>query len=544
MGARILGRAGEAFQIKPGDKIVFIAALSSWCKASRPLELACNRVAHFDADEIPALRASHEAWWARYWNTSLVEIGEPSIELQYYRSHYNMAALSRDPDFPPCDYGICTSDDPVCAADYKINYNYQAGFLGLNVAGRFDQTRPYDAPGLAHLPQAEADSETNFKHKGAYMSLGLGPRGMVAEHLWLGMKSQGAFYLVNTAERWYLTRDLDYARKVYPMVRSVCRFWEEDLKKENGNYLVIDDSAQEWTGHHCVNCCAGVAFIKSAMRLMLDLSEALGLDPGKRNLWRDIRDHVGPIPVREATSLHSLFDSPQIDLQNVYPKGTLEGKEVIVFEGEGIDWSFECAVQVFPIYPAGEIGLDSDTRLLQAARHTVALRSLAEAKGTSWPGPKPSGIDGGAWFDGNHGCLFFTAAVRIGHDPNEIWTNLLEWCQHRVWPNGLRRGINDGIENYSAVPNAIHEMMLLSHENVLRFFRVWPRQLAPDARFENLWAYGGFRVFLPRWCPVKSARCESKAAWVVTARSKTRGRSRAFMLSAQTEPFRGCKAPA
>jgi hypothetical protein len=37
-------------------------------------------------------------------------------------------------------------------------------------------------------------------------------------------------------------------------------------------------------------------------------------------------------------------------------------------------------------------------------------------------------------------------------------------------------------------------MMLLSHENILRFFRVWPRKSAPNARFENLWAYGAFKV--------------------------------------------------
>ena len=36
-------------------------------------------------------------------------------------------------------------------------------------------------------------------------------------------------------------------------------------------------------------------------------------------------------------------------------------------------------------------------------------------------------------------------------------------------------------------------MMLLSHENVLRFFRVWPKQSQPNANFHDLWAHGAFR---------------------------------------------------
>ncbi len=43
------------------------------------------------------------------------------------------------------------------------------------------------------------------------------------------------------------------------------------------------------------------------------------------------------------------------------------------------------------------------------------------------------------------------------------------------------------------VPNTIQEMMLQSHENVLRFFRCWPKKIEPNASFRDLWAYGAFR---------------------------------------------------
>ena len=43
------------------------------------------------------------------------------------------------------------------------------------------------------------------------------------------------------------------------------------------------------------------------------------------------------------------------------------------------------------------------------------------------------------------------------------------------------------------VPNTVQEMMLQSHENVLRFFRCWPKKMEPNASFRDLWAHGAFR---------------------------------------------------
>jgi hypothetical protein len=381
------------FHLKQDSKITFTAVFRSWFKTVRPLDAVRYAASTISAADILDHRKQHQQWWDRYWSTSIVEIPDPTIELQYYRSHYNMGSLSRDPDFPPCDYGLSTSDDPVSCADYKIDYNYQAGFLGLNVAGRFEQTVVYDSPGLAHLPRACADAVKLLGHGGAYMSLGLGPRGMVPEHIWLGMKSQNAFYLVNTAERWYLTRDIEYARRVYPLVREVARFWEQDLTLVKGHYPVIDDSGQEMTGHHCVNNSAGIAFVQLAMRLALDISAQLNVDADTHDLWRHILANVGPLPIRDAGTLHSVFSSPGMDLQNIFPKGSLKGKPIIAFEGEGIDYSFE-GIQTFPIYPAGQIGLSSDPKLLQAAHNTVGLRVWSEDSGNKWPGPKPGDIGG------------------------------------------------------------------------------------------------------------------------------------------------------
>ena len=57
---------------------------------------------------------------------------------------------------------------------------------------------------------------------------------------------------------------------------------------------------------------------------------------------------------------------------------------------------------------------------------------------------------------------------------------------------GMIIGNAHGMEHFSIVPNAIQEMLMQSHEGVLRFFPCWPKDL--DARFGTLRADGAFLV--------------------------------------------------
>ena len=150
---------------------------------------------------------------------------------------------------------------------------------------------------------------------------------------------------------------------------------------------------------------------------------------------------------------------------------------------------------IMHIYPGGAIGLNSDAELLQTARNTVAVLSEMEhARKKVNDGSKAQIWPRGAWNATNLGCLFFVAAVRVGFDPETILNELHDKIDKSGLPNGFLDKNPHGIENLSTVPNTIQEMMLLSHEGILRFFRVWPTKTHPDARFFGLYAYGGFRV--------------------------------------------------
>ena len=59
-------------------------------------------------------------------------------------------------------------------------------------------------------------------------------------------------------------------------------------------------------------------------------------------------------------------------------------------------------------------------------------------------------------------------------------------------PFPIVAGGGGGIENCCGVPATINDMLLQSHEGLLRLFPVWPEN--QDAKFENLRAYGAFLV--------------------------------------------------
>ncbi|MDR2382381.1 MAG: hypothetical protein LBD76_00635, partial [Prevotellaceae bacterium] len=119
----------------------------------------------------------------------------------------------------------------------------------------------------------------------------------------------------------------------------------------------------------------------------------------------------------------------------------------------------------------GAVGLDSDPELLKVARNTIDEMQR--------------------WLDSNGSNSFFPAAVRVGYPPDVIMQELRRYTEHAC-PNGFQLDNPHGIENLSAVPNTINEMLCMGHQDVVRLFPVWNRSL--DASFHRIRVEGAFLV--------------------------------------------------
>ncbi|HAC20702.1 MAG TPA: hypothetical protein DCF91_01230, partial [Porphyromonadaceae bacterium] len=121
--------------------------------------------------------------------------------------------------------------------------------------------------------------------------------------------------------------------------------------------------------------------------------------------------------------------------------------------------------------PAGQIGLASESSLLETAHNTIDVMQR--------------------WIDFNGSNSFFPAAVRVGYNADTILTKLNRYVNN-TYPNGFQRNNPHGIENFSTTPNTINEMLCMGHQDVVRVFPVWPTE--QDASFERIRVEGAFLV--------------------------------------------------
>jgi len=453
LGAEVKAEGEEGLRIAlaPGKQAIVVTSILSDLDAKDPLAAARKRVGGLTVADVARLGEQHQAWWRGFWARSFVEIGDPLIEKFWYGSHYLMASCSRAGKVPPGLFGNwITTDKPAWAGDFHLNYNHEAPFWGLYSSNHVDTAASYETPIMEFLPQAKADARKHLNCRGVYCIVGIGPWGIRSGNVFLGQKSNASYAATNMVMRFYATYDLDYARKIaYPFLREVGDFWEDYLKLEDGRYMDYNDAIHEGHTPKDVNPLLALGLIPMVFRGLLDMSEELGVDEGRRAKWQHILDHMPDYPVQE-----------------------MKGKTVFRYSERGQAWFGSNTLGIQHIYPAGAIGLDSDPKLLEIARNTHAVL--------------------GRWRDYNGFPTYYTAAARIGIDPKLILDNLRHQLTHHSYPNLFVFYGGGGIECCSAVPTCINEMLLQSHEGVLRFFPCWPK--GRDARFGNLRAYGAFLV--------------------------------------------------
>jgi alpha-L-fucosidase 2 len=165
------------------------------------------------------------------------------------------------------------------------------------------------------------------------------------------------------------------------------------------------------------------------------------VDGDRRAKWQYIIDHLPAYPTEQANG-KTTFRAAENSAGNVRGWGMLS------------------------VWPSGQIGLGSDAKLLAIAHDSI--------RGYS-----------------NH-PLTAPALARLGYDPGKLLDGMRGHCLTNGYPNAYIFFQGGGVETASTIPAAINEMLMQSHEGLLRLFPVWPK--SNDARFTRLRAYGAFLV--------------------------------------------------
>ena len=465
---KIIGAKGTKFTLQPGKTVTVAVGLLGNFDSNDYFNQAKQLVTSVDLEKV---KKAHLNWWKEYWCKSSVNINDSLLEQHYYQSLYTMASCSGDPEFPPGIIGPwITTEKTFAAGGYWLNYNHYAPYYHLYSCNRIAQADPQDAPLLAFQDRGRWFAKNVTNTRGVLYPVGIGPKGMDINYIdeevslepgkekggtFWGQRSNAAYSLVNMAQRWRTTYDLDYGKKIYPLVKEVTDFWEDYLKYEDGRYVIYNDAIHEGSGAN-KNPILSLGLLRNTFDLAIDLSKELNVDSNHRDKWEHILKHL------------SLWTTQQ-----------KKGKAVFRYTEQGVDWWPDNTLGIQHIYPANAIGLDSDKKWLEIARNTIDVMNR--------------------WIDINGSNSFFPAAVRVGYDPEIILDNLHRYALHTS-PNGFQQDNPHGIENCSTIPNTINEMLCMSHipvgtnpgGHLLRVFPVWP--VSKDASFYNLRAWKAFLV--------------------------------------------------
>ncbi len=455
VATRIVGTDSSSVTLSPGEKAVVVTVILSNLNTSGkdPLADAKAQVGALNPAKLPAITASHQAWWKNFWNASFIEIPDKLIERNWYSGLYVMASCSRAGKVCPGIFANwVTTNNPAWHGDYHLNYNFQAPYYGVYSANHADVALPfYEAMNQA-IPVGQKIAQAHG-WKGIHLPVSIGPGGITPEgpNCDWGQRSNAAYSALLYG--WYFdyTQDTQWLKTSgYPYMREVAAFWTDYLKLENGRYVIRNDSIQEASGPD-MNPILSLGLVRTLFKNMIVMSEALGVDADLCPLWKEMGAKLSDWPLQERN-----------------------GKTVFRYAEKGTAWCDDNTLGIQHIYPAGAIGLDSDPKILEISRNMLDAMSR--------------------WIDNNGSSSWYTACARVGYQPQKALEELHKMYVGHGWPNGLlsyTTFIGGGLEDVSP-PCAINEMLLQSYEGVLRFFPSWPKGM--NARFGTLRAVGAFLV--------------------------------------------------
>ena len=438
--------------LRPGTTSTLVAGIVTSIDSESWQSSADALVRGLTAREVDSRRAGHRSWWRSYWSRSYVEIPDRAVEKSWYGSLYLLGSASRPGKYAPGLWGNWITGEMNWNGDYHTNYNYQAPFYAALSTNHIPQMAAYDQPVLDWQSAGQAMAAQNG-FTGVLYPVGLSPKGTSADTNMYNQKSDAVNLASDMVMRFEYTRDLAYAKMVYPWLKQVGLFWQNYLVWDaaNNRYVIVNDSPHEGLPYPQTNSALSIGLIHLLLQGLIDMSSALNRDPGTRATWQKISSHL------------SALSTMTLDGQTVL-RETEVGSD-LVNDGNDIDAQ--------AIYPGSMIGLDSDPTRQQTARNTIGALTKA-------------------WHGDNAPATFYAAAARVGYDPRAILANLHVEATNESYPNLAVHHYGGGIENVNVTTSGLDEMLLQSFQNDIKVFADWPANT--NAKFGDLLAYGNFLV--------------------------------------------------